>query len=102
MPAQAKLYNVVGCEETPNTHTHTHTHKIYPTMSIKILCCCNIQRTTSIMLLPMSLSRRGAGVDAAGLNAVRPLHRAAVEGLVTILGTLLERGASANDLDSNL
>ena len=54
------------------------------------------------MLLPMSLSRRGAGVDAAGLNAVRPLHRAAVEGLVTILGTLLERGASANDLDSNL
>lgn len=41
-------------------------------------------------------------MDAAGLNAVRPLHRAAVEGLVTILGTLLERGASPNDLDSNL
>lgn len=45
---------------------------------------------------------RGAGVDAPGLNAVRPLHRAAVEGLVSILGILLERGASPNELDSNL
>ena len=41
-------------------------------------------------------------MDAAGLNAVRPLHRAAVEGLVAIMGTLLERGASPNELDRNL
>ena len=41
-------------------------------------------------------------MDAPGLNAVRPLHRAAVEGLVSILSTLLERGASPNELDSNL
>ena len=51
---------------------------------------------------PPPLTHRGAGVDAAGVSAVRPLHRAAVEGLVTILGTLLDRGASPHELDSNL
>ena len=45
---------------------------------------------------------RGACVDAVGVSAIRPLHRAGVEGFVSIVHTLLERGASPNDLDSNL
>jgi hypothetical protein len=48
------------------------------------------------------LCERGACVDAVGVSAIRPLHRAGVEGFVSIVHTLLERGASPNDLDSNL
>ena len=62
----------------------------------------NVVTAVDIAYVHASLTHRGAGMDAAGLSAVRPLHRAAVEGLVTILGTLLDRGASPHELDSNL
>ena len=53
------------------------------------------------MLSFVILTFRGANLESACWRMFRPLHRAAANGDVAVVQTLLEMGALPNELDCN-